>query len=832
MDRMRQSSRVGLEFFFTVGVSLGMLSGAWNASLLGQTAGATDPVYRVPPPELARVVDAPVTPSVSLSPDQQTLLVIEWYGLPGIDELSQEELRIAGLRINPRNSGPSRARYSKGLKLQTVAGGIEKAVEGFPANPRITSPSWAPDSRRIACLVTFRDRIELWTVDVASARASRLIENAVNDCYSNGFEWSSDGRGILATVVPEGRGTPPEKPSVPTGPVIQENLGRKAPAWTYQDLLASKYDESLFEYFADSQLVRASLNGSVGRLGKITLISRFSPSPDGKYILVETTERPFSYTVPADRFPGRIEVWSASGELVRTVAELPLADNVPVTFGSVPTGPRSVDWRADADATLVWVEALDGGDAGREAALRDQLYALDAPFRSAPRKLFPLDQRFSRIDWGSEELALVTGGWWQTRQEKVWRFRPGSPEKSPDVVMEYSSEDRYHDPGSPVTRRTERGTRVLVTSEDGRSIYLAGKGAGPEGDRPFLDRFEPESRKAERLFQSEKPWYEEPVALIGAGEGQLLVSRESVDVQPNYWLRNLNNGALTQVTAFPHPNPEFSGVRKELVRYKRADGVDLTGTLYLPAGYETGRDGPLPLLMWAYPQEFKSAGAAGQVTDSPYRFIRVNYWSPMIWLARGYAVLDDPSMPIVGEGKQEPNDTFIRQLVASAEAAVNEVVRRGVARKDQIVIGGHSYGAFMTANLLAHSDLFRAGIARSGAYNRTLTPFGFQSEERTIWQAPEVYYAMSPFLHADLINEPILLIHGQADNNSGTFPLQSERMFSALKGLGATVRLVLLPSESHGYQARESIMHMLWEMSEWMDRYAKNAGPRGVADSH
>jgi dipeptidyl aminopeptidase/acylaminoacyl peptidase len=362
-----------------------------------------------------------------------------------------------------------------------------------------------------------------------------------------------------------------------------------------------------------------------------------------------------------------------------------------------------------------------------------------------------------------------------------------------------------------------------MTANDGASVFLSGEGASPEGDRPFLDEMNVKTHETTRLFHSQAPYYEKPVILLDPAKRLLVTQREARNVQPNYWIRNLGDGSEFQITTFPHPNPQFADVQKEMIRYTREDGVELTATLYLPAGYDAAEDGPLPMLIWAYPQEFKSADAAGQVTDSPHRFLRVTYWSPMLWLARGYGVLDDPAMPIVGEGDEEPNDTFVEQLVSSAKAAIDEVVRRGVADPERLVIGGHSYGAFMTANLLAHSDLFSAGIARSGAYNRTLTPFGFQAEERTVWQAPEVYFAMSPFMHADKINEPILLIHGEADNNSGTYPLQSERFYGALKGLGATVRLCMLPHESHGYRARESIMHMLWEMSEWMDRYVKGA---------
>jgi dipeptidyl aminopeptidase/acylaminoacyl peptidase len=752
------------------------------------------------------------------------MLILQRPGLPGIDEVSQPELRIAGLRINPRNYGPSRVRYYYDrLTLRGLEGGHERVVTGLPENPKVSTTRWSPEGTHIAMLLTFADRLELWVVDVASAKASRLLENPINDAYSNTLEWTPDSTAVLITVVPDDHNEPPQATTVPTGPVIQQNLGRKAPARTYQDLLKNAHDEAVFEHYATVQLVRAGLDGTVTPLGAPGIIDAFSPSPDGRYILVQTVRKPFSYTVPAWRFPLAIEVWDAAGKIVKTVAELPLADDVPVPFGSVRTGIRTVEWRSDADATLLLVEALDGGDAGAEAELRDRLSLLAAPFEADPRQLADIDHRYGDTYWSSDDLAFISGSWWKTRNAKVWRVKPGDPEAAPSVALEYSFEDRYSDPGEPLLEPTARGTEVLVTANDGTTVFLVGDGAGPEGDRPFLDEMDVESCETRRLFRSEAPFYEKPVILLDPEKRLLVTQREAKDVQPNYWIRNLKDNSESQITSFPHPNPQFADVQKEMIRYTREDGVELTATLYLPAGYDPGEDEPLPMLMWAYPQEFKSASAAGQVTDSPHRFVRVTYWSPMLWLARGYAVLDDPAMPIVGEGDEEPNDTFVEQLVSSARAAVDEVVRRGVTDPQRIAIGGHSYGAFMTANLLAHSDLFAAGIARSGAYNRTLTPFGFQAEERTVWQAPEIYFAMSPFMHADKVNEPILLIHGEADNNSGTYPLQSERFYGALKGLGATVRLCMLPHESHGYRARESIMHMLWEMSEWMDRYVKGA---------
>ena len=742
------------------------------------TAQEGSDAYQVPVAELAALVEAPVTPGVSLSPDESLMLIIERASLPGLREVAAPELRIAGMRINPRTNGPSRARPSLGLAFRTLDGD-ERPVSGLPADAAIRNTRWSADGRHVAFTHDADDHIELWVVDVASARARRLGDVAVNDAYGTAIRWMGN-EAILANLIPAGRGAAPVAPAVPTAPIVQEATGEAAPARTYQDLLKNQHDEDLFEFYATSQLAVIGLDGSVSTIGEPGLIRSASPSPDDRYILVQTTKRPFSYLVPASRFPAEIAVWDASGAQVALIADHPLQDKVPTGFGSVPTGVRSIGWRADRPATLYWAEAQDGGDSRVEADVRDHVMMLEAPFDGEPSVIAELGLRYSGVMWSEDGFALVSDSWFSTRQRRTYRFDPDSPGEM-DLVFDISTEDRYNDPGFPLLRVTEAGTAVLETADGGRSIFLSGAGASPQGMRPFLRKMDLESGETEELFRSAAPYYEGFVAMLD--DGEMIIRRESTTEPPNYYLRD-RSGDLTALTEFPHPYPQFANVRKEVIQYEREDGVPLSATLYLPADYDQERDGPLPTFVWAYPTEFKSADAAGQRRDSPYQFTRIAYSGAVPWVVRGYAVLDNASMPIIGEGDEEPNDTFRDQLVANAKAAIDEGVRRGVVDPDRVGVGGHSYGAFMTGNLLAHSDLFRAGVARSGAYNRTLTPFGFQREERLFWEDPDLYFYMSPFMHAEKVNEPILLIHGEADNNSGTFPIQSIRFYNALKGLG------------------------------------------------
>ncbi len=792
---------------------------------IAQPAQHEKATYQMPPDDIAALIDAPQTPATLLSPNKKWLLLMDRPSLPPIADLSGPELRLAGVRINPANNGRSRRSYYSGLAFMRMADGYQLRIKGLPKNAKIDHIQWAPDNKKIAFTITHDDGIDLWIADVALAHAKPFVLGRLNATYARPFRWVSDSKSFVCTFVPDDRGPLPTAPSIPTGPTVQENISGKAPARTYQDLLKNAYDQTQFDYYFRSQVVNVTLSGAATKIGQPGVIASARPAPGSHYVLIETLHRPYSYIVPASRFPRLVEVFDMKGNLMRQVADLPLAENVPVGFGAVPTGPRAFRWRSDVHATLYWAEAQDGGDPRKDAEVRDIVYVLPAPFNEDPDALVSLGLRYSGVQWCNDKLALVSEWWWKTRKQRSWMIDPSRPGYPAVLLIDHSWEDRYTDPGTPIMTTSTFGTPVLMTDETSTSFFYHGVGASPEGNKPFLDRLVLFTKKPNRLWQSQAPYYEYPVDLLDFQRKIILTRRESVTEPPNYFVRNYGKDTLRRLTEFPHPTPQLLNVQKELIRYKRDDGVKLTATLYLPAGYKKS-DGPLPMLMWAYPQEFKSAAAAGQLTESPYRFIRVSTHSPLLWLVHGYAILDDPSLPIIGEGDQEPNDTYIQQLVAGAKAAVDEVVRRGVADPNRIAIGGHSYGAFMTANLLAHSDLFCAGIARSGAYNRTLTPFGFQAEERTFWEAPNVYFEMSPFMHADKINEPILLIHGEADNNSGTFPIQSKRFYSALKGHGATVRLVMLPKEAHGYRSRESVMHMAWEMTEWLDRYVKNAPRR------
>lgn len=773
--------------------------------------------FKMPPKEVVDIVTAPPPPRVSVSPTGERILLIEYESMPDIAYMSQPLLRLAGTRILPKYNARQVTSFNTALTLKTIKEGTVTAID-LPAEAKLGFPRWSYDGKWIAFLRYAETGVELWAAEVKTGKAKALTGPVINAAITSGFTWLPGSRHILAYTIKEDRGAPPETPSVPVGPNIQETAGKSAKVWTYQDLLETPYDAELFEFYATSQIIEIDVaSGQTRHIADPDVFLSADPSPDGKYLLAYRIKTPYSYSVPYYSFPHSLEVWDRDGNLVHILADLPVADEVPMR--GVPTDVRGAEWRPLQPATLVWVEALDEGDPEKTVPHRDKVMALSAPFETEPMEVTKVEHRFSGLTWMKPAgKAFLTEYDWKKRWRTTFLLDVDKPGLAPKKVFDLSSQDRYNDPGRPVFTATPSGEAILLQDQDW--VYLSGSGASPQGDRPFLDRMNTKTMKTERLFRSGEASYESFADFVGASREEIITEYESKTEPPNYFLVNLKNKQRKALTDYEDPAPQLTAVKKQLVKYTRDDGVELSGTLYLPADHKEGER--LPCVIWAYPIEYSDPDIAGQVRGSPHTFTFYRGTSQLFFITQGYAVLDNAQMPVVGDPKTM-NDTFVQQIVANVKAAIDKLDAMGVIDPKRVGVGGHSYGAFMTANLLAHCDLLSAGIARSGAYNRTLTPFGFQNERRTLWEAPEIYFTVSPFMHAHKINEPILLIHGEADNNSGTFPIQSQRFFHALKGHGATARMVMLPNESHGYRARESVLHVLAEMIEWFDKYVKGA---------
>ena len=795
----------------------------FNFLLVLSVSAQENIVYHLPSKEILALADFERAPSVNMDTKKEYMLLSYRNTYKTLDELNQEEIRLGGLRINPITNISSTISYINNLKIRKISSKTEVQVSGLPNNPKIAYVSWSPNEQKIAFTNTTTTGVELWFINVVSAEATRITDANLNANLGSPYNWMIDNETLLVKVLPKNRPALIDvKKDLPKGPTVMISDGSKSQNRTYPDLLKNKVDEDNFDALVTSELYKVSLSGAKELFKSQAIYTGESYSPDGKYLLLTTIKKPYSYIVPLSRFPQTTTVYDNSGNEIKVVNEVPLSEIMPKGFSSVRKGKRNMSWRSDKPATLSYVIALDEGDQANKVAFRDELFQWEAPFTSEATSITKIQQRFSGIIWGNETLAIVYDDWYDTRNTKTYLVNPSNPSQAPKIISDRNSQDIYADPGNFETKKNQFNREVLAV-ENG-SIYLIGDGNTKDGQFPFIDEFNLETLKSKRLYTSKmKDKKEDLLGIEDFKKGEVLVMIQSKNDYPNYYFRNIKSKEkLTQITFFANPFESIKDVYKEVIKYKRKDGVDLTGTLYLPVGYDLVKKEKLPLLIWAYPAEFKDKNSAGQNDKNPNEFTFPYYGSFVYWVMKGYAVLDDASFPIIGEGTTEPNDNFMAQLIDDAEAAINAVDSLGYINRKKVAIGGHSYGAFMTANLLTHSNLFACGIARSGAYNRTLTPFGFQSEQRNYWDIPTIYNEMSPFMNAEKMKTPLLLVHGDADNNPGTFTLQSERYFQALKGLGAPVRLVLLPKESHGYAAKENIFHLLWEQDQFLEKYLKN----------
>jgi dipeptidyl aminopeptidase/acylaminoacyl peptidase len=799
---------------------------------------------------------APSLPRPMVSPTNDSILLVSWQEYPSIARVATPFLRLAGVRVEPRNhskhdtpGGYGITPCATGFTLVHVVVGEQNGAAqnqsapikiALPAGACPGEPIWSADGKRFAFVNLAAESVELWVGDAKTGAVHSVPGARLNPMFDDAVQWMPDQKTLLVKLVPKGMGAPPPEPILPPGPSIQETSGEKGQSSTYEnrDTLTNKHDEDVFDYYAASQLALVNAaTSAITPIGKPANYESLDPAPDGRHVLVTAIHKPYSYVTTYDRFPKEVEVWDVSqGSHIaaHTIASLPLADRVPIH--GVPTGPRDFSWRATDPATLVYAEALDGGDWNVNVPERDKIMLLKAPFTSPAVEIARMQQRYAGFDWSEQPSTALLSEYDNNRHwRKGFIFNVDDPQQKPRLLWDLSTDESYANPGHPVKRQLANGVRVI--RQEGDSIYLAGTGASPDGNRPFLDRLNLSTLKTERLFRSDKTAFELFLSFTGPDTHTFLTWHQTPTDPPNAFLHTLGKSVdnapageatLTSssvaVTHIPDPTPEVRAIKKRLVKYKRADGLDLSFTLYTPPGYKEGTR--VPTILYAYPLDYADPSTAGQVTGSQATFTQL--YEYRLLLLGGYAIIDNAAFPIIGDPKKA-YDTYLDQLVADAKAAVDQAVLLGVADPDRIGVTGHSHGALMTANLVAHSDLFRAGVATSGSYNKTLTPFGFQSERRSVWEATDVYMKVSPFFYADKIKIPLLIMHGAEDANPGTTPLQGVKLFEAIRGNGGTTRLVMLPHEPHWYTALESNEQLVYEMLRWFDKYVKNAPPRAVA---
>jgi dipeptidyl aminopeptidase/acylaminoacyl peptidase len=775
--------------------------------------------YQKPAKEVADLLLAPPTPTISIDGKAQYMLVMERSFYPIVEELGQPEFKIAGIRINPNNFSLSRQNFIKQLSLKNLVTGKMMSIAGLPNNLSALNPTWNPSENKIAFYNVTATAVDVWVIDIKTSTCSKINKNAANIVLSSSLIWLDDAT-VLYKINTHTAAQMSKKPITPKGPTIQESLGKVAPSVTYQDLIKSPYDEYVFEYLATAQLVKNNA-GVETKIGAPAIISSIDLSPDKKYFLTRTINKPFSYLVTVFGFATTVNVTDLNGKIVKTIADLASAETTPSGYDNVQNVARAFDWKDDEAATIIYALPLDSGIMKKNVPFHDVVMALAAPFTGSPKELFKTTTRYSRTVWGNEQIALVTEMLRSKQQYKVSRYDASN--NSLTTLYQGNMTDAYNSPGTPVTTKNKYNRDVIAMTNNGQSILMNNiTGASPKGDLPYLASFDLSTKANTILWRCSEDNYEMVMDVLDINNLKVITRRETEKEVPNYYIRSIKDNSKSAITNFTNPYTSMEGVTKEKIKYKRKDGVDLTGDLYLPKGYDKVKDGPLPTLIWAYPREFTNAADASQIRGNQHKFTLLSWGSPVFYVTQGYAIFDNAEMPIVATAPdKKPNDDFVNQLILNATAAIDKLVDLGVGDRSKMAVGGHSYGAFMTVNLLAHCNLFKAGIARSGAYNRTLTPFGFQNEERTFWQAKDLYLSMSPFAFADKIKTPLLMTHGEMDDNTGTYPINSERLYAAIKGHGGTARFVYLPYEAHGYKGKENVLHLLWEQGRWLDKYLK-----------
>jgi len=769
--------------------------------------------YKEPPAEISKLLDVPADEYLSPIRDTQLAIKLAYEPFTSLATLSEDFLELAGSRINPVTSSVVIKNRFLYLKLYNHLTNSTTTIAESGAD-YILDYSISPSKHYLAIKMQKLDGIYLTVYDLVKSKSVYLSSFKLNNVLDDlAVQWVKND-GLMLMTVPEKRAPLKIRSAEFIVPRTEETSGQSAKLRTFQSLLKDEYDRYLFEHFFTSQPVLLSLpQGKIEKIGKPDIYTVFEMSPDGKFINAKRINKPYSFAVPYYRFGYTREILNTKGKMVKELTTKPVQEEIPVD--GVEQGARYFSWLPGRPAEICWLEAQDKGDPEITVPERDWLYSSAAPFVNSSVKI-KCKERLSDLEFFADGQRVMVTEYDNNKEWNRCYIADLNGKAVSQEVYSLSENDKYAHPGSLLKSFDLSGQEIIL--EKNGFCFYKNPGYTPNGTKPALDAINFTTSEKKRVFQSDSTAYERISNFWGKSNDSLVVASESPEQPLNYYICDLKTGKRIALTNNQDKQPQLRSIKKELVNYFRADSLKLNGSLYLPPDYEPGKK--YPLVIWAYPREFTDAALAGQVSGTANNYLRFGGWSPLYLTLLGYVVLDNASMPVVGNVK-ERNDNFITQIVDNAKAAIDYLDKRGIIDPNKVAVGGHSYGAFMTAVLLAESNLFKAGIAQSGAYNRTLTPFGFQSEKRSYWQAKEFYNRVSPFNNVEKLKSPLLLIHGEKDSNPGTYPIQSERMYAAIKGNGGTARLVILPYEDHGYEAKESVKQMIAETVEWLDKYLK-----------
>ena len=875
MARLAPALVLGLVGQFSLLAQGPAQNGSWADEIIKKES------YATPPPELADAVLAPRHLNVTLSsvsPDKKWFVDEIGDGPVVMKTFSKPFHELGGVFIDHKanRARTLTIRNNAGIQLISATDGSRKPIQ-VPAGLRVSNATWSPDGTAIAYFGHAEDATHIYIADVASGKSRQLSKIPILATMVSSFEFTDNGRQIAAVVIPDGRAAMPTAPTAPTGPTVKLSDSAKNRLRTFPSLMSTPYEKDLLKWHATGQLALIDVKqGTVKKFGKPDMIRSVDFAPDGKYARVTRMVEPFSYDVPVNNFGSVEEVWDATGTSLVKLNERPLNLGVQDDTQDPPAagggrgaqqnqqGRRELAWRADGQGlTYVEQEAAPertgrrGGQAGdtaddQDAASaqrggrgapqppqrKDRVYQWTAPFTDATKKVIyehPTRLSGHRFSPDMKVLFFSERAGQNTLDKAVYLDAPAQTY----TLARYRADDIYVNPGSIVGVRGAApagggrgggrggagaaGSTPVLMSADSEHVFYQGtsyaKNPNDVGPKTFIDKVAIKTGTKTRIYESDNTdVYERVSTIIDPDAGSFIVTREGPTEVPQQYL--VQNGQRLALTKNQDVTPDLTKMKLERFTVERPDGFKFRVTVNLPQNFIPGSRPPA--LFWFYPREFADQDSY----DRPDRTFNKNAFpnfgtrSMEFFTRLGYAVVE-PDSPIVG-AQGAMNDNYVHDLRTNLAVVIDELDKRGLADRHRLAIGGHSYGAFSAVNAMVHTPFFKAGIAGDGAYNRTLTPLGFQSERRDLWQAPHVYLGMSPFLYAQNMTGALLMYHGYADQNVGTDPDNSIRLYHALNGLGKTAALYMYPLEDHGPASRETLLVLWARWAAWLDKYVKN----------
>lgn len=823
------------------------LAGLAALASLAHAQNTPDPLavetYIKPSPALQKAVLAPWHLHVSatnISPDRTRFIHVQSEGPARIANLARPSLNIAGFQIDPvaERSRSATMRQNTGLVVKSFDGLKDVEIQ-LPKGSSPGTPEWSPDGSRIAFVNNLPGESVIFLADPATGKSWPLSPRRLLATRVTSLEWVNKGRSLVAVLIPAKRPALPSATEAPAGPLVRVSDDKPNSLRTYADLLTDSIESDVLKHYSTGQLALVDAStGAVTEVGEPKMYSSIDPAPSGDWFIVNATEEPFSYLVPFSSFPSRQTLIGMDGKEVAELSKRGLpaggdngddsdqwdSDQIgeqrgprggAAQTGGNPRGEqpkRGLAWRPDG-AGLSYMQKTQAESAEKQ---KDRLMLWKAPFgKDDGEVVYETEGDLGSLTYTNDGRAFLTQSAANETTISILDLKRGV---APRKVFSYKTGPNEEPVGSLVTVQNENNSSVALLTKDGRYAFLSGtkqpKDPRAEAPRPFLNKLDLNEGKTEQIFLSSADKYE-TASILDPETAKLLINRQSPTTPNNVFVRT--ESGEKKLTDNIDYLPEVTQAKQDRVQITRQDGIKFWATVTRPEWMTTGRG--KKAMFWFYPSEVRNQQAIDNSGRSYNKnaFRRPSSSSIQLLILEGYVVVE-PDCPIVGTAER-PNDGYVPQLRNNLAATIDTLEAADLIDRRLLALGGHSYGAFSTANAMVHTPYFKAGIAGDGNFNRSLTPFGFQAEPRQLWEARDIYYEMSPIWMADRLTGALLMYHGAWDQNMGTDPINSPRMFAALEALGKPCAMYIYPYEDHGQIAVESRLDMWARWTAWLDKW-------------